>query len=119
MKTFAKAASILALAVPAVGVLAAGPASATALIPLVNYKAGYVTLTNASGGIAQRNACTYRGGSMSPPKYVANGCAVRVWLYQNSNDSGSYNLCINPRSSTGALGREYRSYWVSSNSAKC
>jgi hypothetical protein len=87
---------------------APGPASATALIPLVNYKAGYVALTNASGGIAQRKACTYRGGSMSPPKYVANGCAVRVWLYQNSNDSGSYHLCINPRSSTGALGRGLR-----------
>ena len=118
MKTFVKAVSILALAVPAVGVLAVGSASAAPVVPLVNYRAGYVTLTNASGQISQRNACTYRGGSMSPPKYVANGCAVRVWLYQNSNDSG-YTLCVNPRYSTGALGRTYRSYWVSSNSANC
>jgi hypothetical protein len=118
MKMFAKAVSILVLAAPAVGVLAVGSASAAPAMPLVNYKAGYVTLTNASGQISQRNECTYRGGSMSPPKYVANGCAVRVWLYQNSNDSG-YTLCVNPRSSTGALGRTYRAYWVSSNSAKC
>jgi hypothetical protein len=118
MKKLAKTMSILALAVPAAGVLAVGPASAAAVAPPVNYKAGYVTLTNASGGIAQSNDCSYRGGSMSPPKYAANGCAVRVWLYQNSNDSG-YTLCINPRSSTGALGRSYRAYWVSSNSAKC
>jgi hypothetical protein len=118
MKTFAKTVSILALAIPAVGVAAVGSASAAPAVPLVNYKAGYVTLTNASGQISQRNDCTYRGGSMSPPLYIANGCAVRVWMYQNSNDTG-YNLCVNPRSSTGALGRTYRSYWVSSNSAKC
>jgi hypothetical protein len=118
MKVFAKIIPILALAIPAAGVLIPGSASALAIVPNVNYRAGYVTLTNASGQISQRNPCTYRGGSMSPPKYVANGCAVRVWLYQNSNDTG-YTLCINKRSSTGALGRTYRSYWVSNNSANC
>jgi hypothetical protein len=117
LKKIAKAMPVLMLVFSAAGIPIAASASAQA-IPQVNYRAGYVTLTNSSGQISQRNECSYRGGSMSPPKYIANGCSTRVWMYQNSNDSG-YSLCVNPRSSTGALGRSYRSYWVSNNSQNC
>lgn len=116
MKYLARALPLLALSISVAGVLAATPASAQPQAP--SYLAGSVQLINNNGRVYYQKSCTYRGGSVSPPTKLSNGCAVRVWLYQYSNDTG-YTLCVNPRSTTGAFARTYRAYWVSSNSANC
>jgi hypothetical protein len=52
------------------------------------------------------------------PNQASNGCATRVWLYENSNSSG-YTLCLNPHSDTGTLHRTYREFYVSVNASRC
>ncbi len=48
---------------------------------------------------------------------VSNGCEVRVWLYENSNETG-YSLCVRG-SSNATIGRTYQSFWISQNTASC
>jgi hypothetical protein len=56
--------------------------------------------------------------SINPPAYVSNGCSTRVWLYQYHTLTGR-TLCISPRSGTNRLGRTYRAFSVSRNTARC
>jgi hypothetical protein len=77
----------------------------------------YVVFFYSTGGIAGR-CLNWNEGAIAPPEFVQNGCLTRVWLYQNSNETG-YDLCLRPNSTTGHLGRAYRSFRVVPNNRTC
>jgi hypothetical protein len=49
--------------------------------------------------------------------HVQNNCDVRVWMYQNTNETG-YNICVNPKTGED-INRTYYSIYISTNTAKC
>jgi hypothetical protein len=56
-------------------------------------------------------------GTVSP-RYVANGCNVRVWLYTGVNRTGN-NLCVSPGTLDGYLHQNYIWFWISANHNGC
>ena len=92
-------------------------------LPLVHYRAGWFSRTNSTGGVYY-DICLEGDGDIignlitQIAVYAANGCNVRVWMYQTNHRTG-YRLCISPRTQTGAIHRIYHSWWMSHNGNRC
>jgi hypothetical protein len=105
----------------AVGVgLSASSGSAATKAPQATV---YVSIFYYDGG-SYPYACaeghTYHGGLPAEVQYVDNGCAVRVWLHQNNNNSG-VSKCFNPKVNNQATNTTvtFVNLYVSSNSNAC
>lgn len=83
-----------------------------------NYAGHFNIYYGYCGSPDQRSCAGGTSSNINPPTYVSNGCGTRVWLYQYTSHTG-YNLCVNPNTSDGHLGRSYKAFWVSFNTANC
>jgi hypothetical protein len=107
MKRLAKVLLVLGLGIGWAGVSAV-PAGATNYLTFY-YPGGtatYVCVRGTESPIA------------SDPNKAANGCGVRVWLFQDRDYTG-YSLCLSPYTITGYFQRVYRSYKMTSNTSNC
>jgi len=89
-------------------------ATAAACTTARNYESGYATFTYC-GGDFNREPCTGTWVEIFGPKYAANGCSTRLYLWTSSGD----NLCVNPLSSTGVLKKDYTSAEITRIGSKC
>ena len=71
-------------------------------------------------GTSATTACTPSDQGPMPfvPAFASNGCEFRVWIYTGAHRTGN-NLCINPKTSDGALHQTYVWFWVSDNESNC
>lgn len=137
LRSFAPMLAIALTGLSGAGMIAAAPAgaavptaahaarSAPAAAPRCtsnrNYKAGRVTFT-ACNGKTQRFKCSPGNNSslVRTPLFAANGCEFQVGLWiKKGSTSGTPNLCVNPRSSTDVLKKNYKQFKVLNNKHKC
>jgi hypothetical protein len=72
--------------------LSASAASATSEVTIDYYNGGSYSYACVEG-------YTYHVGLPAEVEYVDNGCAVRVWLHQNNNNSG-HSQCFDEHTLT-------------------
>jgi hypothetical protein len=90
----------------------------------IDYTVGLLSFTYSGNRHSQVGCSENTFGPTRPnstwpwPIQAQNGCAVRVWLYQNSNRTG-YRLCLNRHTNTGNFHRTYREFFISNNSSPC
>jgi len=83
----------------------------------------YVTLVNYNGrswSYPCEEGTTFHGGVLpNSIYYVINGCAVRVWLHQNNNNSGA-NICTSPNTAAKTNSSKVMvNVYVSNNGSNC
>jgi hypothetical protein len=84
-----------------------------------HYLGGYVTFTYCNNQY-YRVACS-RGttGDIFGPLYAANDCDFQLYLYLTRPPTGHPALCVNPRTSTGVLKRDYQSFFITGLTGNC
>ena len=98
--------------------LAVGTVSGVLFLTSSAQRMSFFHVIYTNGTILPEN-CTYGNeGPIISPREVANGCPVRVWLYQNDHTTGR-ELCLSPGTTTGHLKPIWVYFRVSKNSSVC
>ena len=80
-----------------------------------HYKGGWVTFVYCDNQYNRHECSSGQNGDIFGPLYVANGCSTQVRIY---TDTG-VGLCVNPKSSTGVLKKDYTQYSITGDTGNC